>query len=206
MPTLTLLTLPIKIFYHILETENIDWNDISQMALTCKTIKERLLDSHIGVLELNKRSHIRSKQHLKCLYRRGLFYIPSNLYTILPSSYAILDYYKGCNLLPLFESAVRKLDSIGVGMKEMIIPAAIHMAEYKENENKSDEANLLLSWAEKEFPGTTYHDGVLNMPSSTAHRISMAFSSQPIDWGPGWKDIEPVSDWYYRRRGMIIIN
>lgn len=80
------------------------------------------------------------------------------------------------------------------------------MAEYKENENKSDEASLLLLWAENEFPGTTYHNGILKIPSSTAYRILMVFSSRPMDWGPGWKDIEPVEVWYNSKRGMISIS
>ncbi|KAK7219021.1 hypothetical protein V2G26_007024 [Clonostachys chloroleuca] len=187
MPTVT--TLPNEILFCIVE--NVEWRDIQSMIFTCKTIEKKLLDCHIGALRLNKRfsefldSHSSTPQVIE----------KHHILSFLPLIHGAVIYYKDCNILPLFKSAIQILDSIG--MKEMIIPSALFMASSKAEGQKFNEAISLLTWAKNQIQGITYQGGQINMPRRITNRISEVFAFRPTDWGAGLEHVVPVMLWYH---------
>ncbi|KAK7219061.1 hypothetical protein V2G26_007064 [Clonostachys chloroleuca] len=164
MPTVT--TIPNEILFCIVE--NVEGRDIQSMIFTCKTIEKKLLDSHVGALRLNKRfsefldSHISTPQVIEKHHIRSF----------LPFIYGAVIYYKDCNILPIFKSAIQILDSIG--MKEMIIPAALFMG--------SSKAHHLSRWtSEYTSPNHRPHlGGIRSSPNGLGSRVGAYCASDDV--------------------------
>ncbi|KAK7211901.1 hypothetical protein V2G26_019079 [Clonostachys chloroleuca] len=158
----------------------------SAMFLPCTKaiVLNRVSDHPTSKSGMHIRTHISTPQVIKKHHIRSF----------LPFIYGVVVYYKDCNILPIFKSAIQILDSIG--MKEMIIPAALFMGSSKAEGQKFNEAISLLTWAEKQIQGITCQGGQMNMPRRITDRIWEVFAVRPTDWGAGWEHVAPVMTWY----------